>query len=147
MKQWERTKKLATGELKPYLENPFGANPYNHAEAFCLMNYKCKSCENEEKLWNSRDGVTPFIIDCKNCKGEAYHINFHLDKRLPDYKPIPGQRIFVDMTEEKKKDIAEKRFMQAQGTPFEIPLEEKDEFIKEYVADFHEGTPDIEIIE
>lgn len=123
------------------------SSKYNHAEAFCLMTYKCDSCGKEEELWNSRDGVTPFIIGCKHCDGEAAHINFHRDSRLTDYKPLLGQRIFVDMTEEKKKEIAELRFEQAKGTPYEISNEDKEEFLESFLLGFHEGTPDIKVVE
>ena len=37
---------------------------YKHAEAYCLMKYKCEKCGKTEILWNSRDGVTPFMIKC-----------------------------------------------------------------------------------
>ena len=39
---------------------------YKHAEAFCLMKYRCEKCGQAEVVWNSRDGVTPFIINCEN---------------------------------------------------------------------------------
>lgn len=116
-----------------------------HAEAFCLMTYKCDSCKEEEELWNSRDGVTPFIIGCRQCGGESSHINFRADKFLPKYTPFIGQRIFVDMTEETKLEIAEKRFEQAKGTLYEIAVEDKEEFIRSFLSGFHEGTPDVVI--
>lgn len=115
----------------------------NHAEAFCLMTYKCDSCQKEEELWNSRDGVTPFIINCAFCAGDAVHINFRSDKFMPNYCPDKGQRIFVDMTAERMREIAELRFEQAKGTPYEIPLEDKDEFIESFISGFHPGEPDI----
>lgn len=42
---------------------------YKHAEAYCLMKYKCEKCGKTEILWNSRDGVTPFMIKCEKCDG------------------------------------------------------------------------------
>lgn len=118
-----------------------------HAEAYCLMTYKCKSCGKEEELWNSRDGVTPYIIACKHCGGEAKHVNFKSDKFLPNYQPFSGQRIFVDMTKKTMDEIAERRFEQSKGTPYEIPLEQKGEFIKSFLSGFHPGTPDITVWE
>ncbi len=79
---------------------------YNHKEAFSLMWYKCEKCGKVERLWNSRDGVTPFIIGCKYCNGESAHWKWYLDRCEPNYKPTSGQRIFVDMTKEKAKEIA-----------------------------------------
>lgn len=73
---------------------------YVHAEAFCLMTYKCEGCAKKETLWNSRDGVTPFIIGCSDegCRGQMLHVDFKLDACKPDFVPPKGMRIFVDMT-------------------------------------------------
>lgn len=79
---------------------------YNHKEAFCLMYYECEKCGNLERLWNSRDGFTPFIIGCKKCGGESKHVRWELDRCVSDYEPKSGERIFVDMTKEKAKEIA-----------------------------------------
>ena len=35
---------------------------YQHKEAYCIMFYKCDKCHAVERFWNSRDGVTPFIV-------------------------------------------------------------------------------------
>ena len=76
---------------------------YTHGEAFMLMVYKCKSCGKEELLWNSRDGVTPFGIDCLACGEDSYHINWQQDERAPDFADrmaVEGKfqrmRVFVD---------------------------------------------------
>lgn len=69
---------------------------YNHAEAFCLMNYRCEKCKTIEVLWNSRDGVTPYIINCEKCDGHMQHIMGH-DVRQENYIPKIGQRIFINM--------------------------------------------------
>lgn len=82
---------------------------YNHKEAFCLMYYKCEKCNKIEKLWNSRDGVTPFVIRCRHCDGEAVHVMWQLDRFMPDYIPILGQRVFIDITKERAEEIAKKR--------------------------------------
>ena len=62
---------------------------YNHAEAFCIMKYHCEKCGKEELLWNSRDGVTPFIIGCsdEDCDGHMQHADWHMDRCIPEYKP------------------------------------------------------------
>lgn len=70
---------------------------YKHAEAFCLMTYKCEKCGKSEVVWNSRDGVTPFIIKCELCGGNMQHINFGGDVRSKNYIPKVGQRVFIDM--------------------------------------------------
>lgn len=69
---------------------------YKHKEAFCLMLYR-DSQGNEEIIWNSRDGVTPFIVTSKQGY-EAQHVEWRKDKFAPDHKPQPGDRIFTDGT-------------------------------------------------
>ena len=68
---------------------------FKHPETFCLMEYVCESCRAREILWNSRDGVTPFIIKCRYCGKLARHERWHLDVRIEDFCPHPGQRVFV----------------------------------------------------
>lgn len=79
-----------------------GATKYghSHAEAFSRMQYECKGCGHVEWLYNTRDGVTPFGVDCVACGGEALHARWNEDRYQPDYDPPPGSRIFVDMTPE-----------------------------------------------
>ena len=77
---------------------------YNHPEAYCLMYYRCQHCNAIEQLWNSRDGVTPFIISCKKCDGKMWHIFLTVDSYNPDYKPLPEQRVFVDSTKDTQEE-------------------------------------------
>lgn len=70
---------------------------YNYAEAYCLMTYRCEKCGCTEVLWNSRDGVTPFIINCEKCNGQMQHTDWNEDKRVENYIPKIGQRVFIDM--------------------------------------------------
>jgi len=78
---------------------------YSHREAFCLMKYRDKE-GNEEIIWNSRDGVTPFCVVSR--QGHmAEHVDWKEDVRNEDYDPPPGSRIFMDLTLEDA--IADKR--------------------------------------
>ena len=70
---------------------------YKHAEAYCLMKYRCEKCGFTEKVWNSRDCVTPFIINCPKCNGHMQHTDWNEDKRVENYIPAIGQRVFIDM--------------------------------------------------
>ncbi len=76
-----------------------------HGEAFCLMIYRCENnSQHAEILWNSRDGVTPFIISCKYCeilgrRGQSQHISWKSDIAVPEFKPPKDMRVFVDLTE------------------------------------------------
>lgn len=82
---------------------------YQHQEAYCLMLYRAENGE-EELIWNSRDGVTPFFITLRSGES-AKHVEWHNDLRTPeDFVPIPGSRMFVDMTPERAKTVAEAWF-------------------------------------
>lgn len=78
---------------------------YNHAEAFCLMLYRSDDGAEAEILWNSRDGVTPFVISSQSGKA-MQHVDWHLDQRAPNYIPNVGDRIFIDLTLEKSFEYA-----------------------------------------
>lgn len=128
-------------------------NKYNHAEAYCLMTYKCEKCGCEETLWNSRDGVTPYIVMCRNedYDGHMLHIAFNNDERMPShYRPENGVRIFIDLTPEKHYEYElkkAKRYMKM--------AEEGDKICKQTLKDYgsveelakstpmEEGTPDV----
>lgn len=89
---------------------------YNHVEAFCIMTYKCDYCHFEEKIWNSRDGVTPFIIGCTRCRGEMQHINWEQDERNENYIPSEGSRVFIDFPDSLRKPFALKRIKLYENT-------------------------------
>lgn len=93
-----------------------------HAEAFALMTYADKENGETEIIWNSRDGVTPFIIHSRSGK-EMVHTNFQLDKYAPDHKPKPGDRIFVDLTVEKAREYAQKQIDQRWDTADDYPMQ------------------------
>lgn len=123
-------------------------NRYKHAEAYCLMTYECKKCGRRETIWNSRDGVTPYTTNCRYCGGEAKHVDFHLDEYQPFFKPITGVRIFRDMTEQDKVEIATKRLESFKGTEYHPESEEKyAEILQGIIASFRQGEPISEIIE
>lgn len=71
---------------------------HEHAEAFMLMNYKCEKCGEIEIIWNSRDGITPYMVKCHSCKGRKRHVLFDADKYKPDHKLKEGQRYFYTPT-------------------------------------------------
>lgn len=75
------------------------------------MIYQCEECGGTEILWNSRDGVTPFIIDCKHkdCDGEAKHVNWNSDKFAPNHKPEKGDRVFITMSPDKAANYVRNR--------------------------------------
>lgn len=92
-------------------------NRYRHAEAFCLMTYISDDGQIVETLWNSRDGVTPFVIMSKDGKIELTHTAWKTDKCVPDFKPNPGDRMFVDLTMEKSTEEAKRRIEMIESDP------------------------------
>ncbi len=110
---------------------------YKHAEAFCLMHYKCEKCGNIEILWNSRDGVTPFIISC-TCGGQMFHIMWQFDKCVPDFKPEKGQRIFVDMTKEHAEKIAKEIVERCKGSRYKLSQDDLKSLAEDIYGDGHQ---------
>ena len=70
-----------------------------HGEAFCLMTYRSDDGFLSEILWNSRDGVTPFVISSVDGR-KLTHVDWEHDKYSPDFKPPSGMRVFVNATKE-----------------------------------------------
>lgn len=79
---------------------------YKHAEAFCVMQYASDDGTITETLWNSRDGVTPFMLISKDGKTTMRHVNWANDKFDPEFKPPSGSRYFADLTKEQAKKYA-----------------------------------------
>lgn len=81
---------------------------HNHREAFCLMKYKSKQTsgfgEHEKKfaqvrIWNSRDGVTPFCFQIEQLGLELHHADWQEDLYNPHYKPVKGDLIWATYDE------------------------------------------------
>jgi hypothetical protein len=83
---------------------------YRHAEAFHLMTYQSDDGSEREQVFNSRDGVTPFVIRLRSGK-QATHINWASDERMPeDWSPPPRMRFFADLTAERAREHAERAY-------------------------------------
>lgn len=81
-----------------------------HAEAFCLMWYVCRGCGHRERLWNSRDGVTPFGMGCPSCNGnQLLHADWHLDEYAPKHQLNQCQRFWRDGTPDEAEAIMRRR--------------------------------------
>lgn len=128
----------------------------NHREAFCLMKYRCTSgeCGYIETIWNSRDGVTPFGLNCKKCGEPANHIDWNQDVPFHDFwmflckEFFQDTRVFISMTKEKAEGYAKKRLESFKGTEYPPPdsgTAEYTELFNAVVADiYHNGeSPDV----
>lgn len=139
-----------------------GVSGYVHGEAFAMMLYECRVCGGREVLYNTRDGVTPFGVPCRNERCNAHpkdlgspmlHIFFRLDRCVPDFTPWPGMRIFRDGTVEEARSILRRRIEGWKGTPYERTQEDTDEIVGLITSDyadgcgFERGWPMVDLVE
>lgn len=129
-------------------EQPKTARGHYHVEAFCLMTYRCENCGHCETIWNSRDGVTPFGLNCPSCgKASLYHINFQGDVYAPDHTLHSGQRFFRDGTIDEAEAIILRRVDRFKDK-YPIPPEQVEKMLQEIrngtSTDFQPGWPTID---
>jgi hypothetical protein len=83
-----------------------------HGEAYCHMQYtgsdSTKTCI--VTIWNSRDGVTPFMLYLKEIGLDLQHTNWHRDVFDPKYKPRKGDLIWRDWKHEEMVEAYGKQF-------------------------------------
>jgi hypothetical protein len=130
------------------------ADKNQHREAFALMNYLCeKGCS--EQLWNSRDGVTPFVIHCATHPGSTMqHVNWSHDKYQPDWIPKIGDRVFVDCTLERLLEHERKKVARFWDEPsleyvfedFDTQEEAAQHFARKELEE-RPGAPDIRVVD
>lgn len=83
---------VADAEVGPVLTE----HGHQHREAFCLMQYEADDGSECVTIWNSRDGVTPFVTTLPSGK-EARHVRWGEDIYAPDHQPTPGDLVWADM--------------------------------------------------
>ena len=122
---------------------------YKHAEAFCLMTYAEKGspagCD-WLQIWNSRDGVTPFVLIHPRTGAELMHVNWRDDQRVPDYVPEVGSYIFIDLHPEKAMQYAwakVERYWEHPDYPMKEMFDTKKQAAQVMFGDFQEGEPDV----
>lgn len=91
--------------------------PHVHGEAFMVMTYRADDGETE-RVWNSRDGVTPFCITLRSGK-EATHVNWSQDVYCPSHADhmAAGERYFADLDPETALAHAEENVERWWGHP------------------------------
>lgn len=78
-------------------------NRISHSEGYCHMLYMAEDGSDEISIWNSRDGVTPFMVTIED---KVYqHVGWNGDVYDAQYMPKEGDYIFVDMSFEKLLEI------------------------------------------
>lgn len=126
---------------------------YTHREAFCAMKYKCDKCGIEEHIWNSRDGVTPFMVSCHACvlngeEGSMQHVEWNRDLCIPQYKVLKGQRVFIDLTKEMARKYTAMKVVHWWGEHgmserYDSPKAAFDALMEDWKPD---GTPDVMVV-
>lgn len=127
-------------------ESHTGYMIYNHREAYCLMKYRSDDGTEEEIIWNSRDGVTPFTLTLRSGK-IATHVDWQLDRRVPDYVPKSGERIFIDLTKERAMELAARHLENWRASGMDMDMDGAptvDELAESYMRP---GAPDIKVVE
>jgi len=139
-------------EMNPDYIRRMGINRgYLHKEAFSLMQYASKDGREIEYIWNSRDGVTPFTVTSR--RGTTLeHVNWSGDRRIPNFVPQPGSRIFVDLTEDAARAYAVRQvrlYWDEDTSPIKEMFASQDEAIEQLTASSlaQPGTPDTIVVE
>lgn len=68
------------------------------------MKYQDVETKKIELIWNSRDGVTPFVVFSRD-GNESRHVDWRSDQIVPDHVPSVGDRIFIDLTMERCREF------------------------------------------
>lgn len=119
---------------------------HTYGDAYMHMPYRCRDCGAVEWIWNSRDGVTPFLVDCRECGGVAAHTMREVDGYERHHKARAGERIFVDATAEDSLRAAEVAFQRAKGTPYEIPEDAHAAWVQRTAAEIPTGSPKLVLV-
>lgn len=118
---------------------------YQHGEAYMLMTYAC-NCGHRETIWNSRDGVTPFGMECPSCGQQSLlHVEWQRDVRAPNHKLHRGQRFWRDGTPDEAEAIMRRRIEMLKDK-YPCPPEQAERMIREVRAgtdggEFQKGWP------
>ncbi len=112
------------------------------------MRYESDDHTIVEYLWNSRDGVTPFCIPSKDGSVTLQHTNWRNDERRPSHKPQKGDRVFVDLTLKRLKELTEKlwdKWVKDTALRKDLIAEYKDKetFVLRRTRTIQVGEPDV----
>lgn len=78
-----------------------------HGEAFRHMTYASRDGSARLRIWNSRDGVTPFGCSHPVTGVELFHAGpWSLDRYDPAYVPDVGEWVWVDLHPERAMELA-----------------------------------------
>lgn len=110
-----------------------------HGEAFCLMQYEADDHSETEVIWNSRDGVTPFVVTLRSGKS-ATHTRWGEDVRCSrSMADALGVRRFVSHTEATARPAAEafvEKWWNHADYPMNRMFRDKAAAVEKFAADF-----------
>jgi len=69
------------------------------------------------------------------------HINWNGDVIQPDFRPVAGMGVFIDMPDNIKRLFAAQRVASADGSPLALSGAEREEMIEGVARSFEPGTP------
>ncbi len=117
---------------------------HRYGEAYMLMWYICKSCRAREMIWNSRDGVTPFGINCPSCGEIMNHVDWNSDRYEPNHQLNGDQRFFRDGTPDEAETIIRARIERLQNH-YPLSDQEQEQLVKSCRSgkehEFQQGWP------
>lgn len=99
-----------------------------------------------EEIWNSRDGVTPYVVLLASGR-PGTHAEWSSMVARPDYEPPPGSRVFVDLTEGIARTNAEAYVRKiwddkgAEGLLARSQFETAEQMVDALIADIQPGEP------
>lgn len=76
---------------------------HDHGEGYNLMLYASDDRRITKRVWNARNGVTPFVIGWEGV--ELAHIDWHRDEKRPHHVPEIGDLVFVNLTIERAREF------------------------------------------
>lgn len=121
--------------------------PYLRADAYVVLRYVAlDDPHEEEEIWNSRDGRTPYTVLLRSGR-IATHAEWASMVARPDFVPPPGTRVFVDLTESIARSNAQAYVRKiwdnqgAEGMLARSQYESAEQMVEALIGDIQPGEP------
>jgi hypothetical protein len=87
-------RRLARVKMCACQQHP-ASEPHPYAEAFMLQWYRSDDGQEEHRIWNARNGVTPLVVTFPGSRRLGKHHNWAADVYAPLWEPKPGDLVFT----------------------------------------------------